>query len=282
MTLKTKEKTAGNSVWVNALKTFAKCLVAVVFAWYFLIAMLFYVSPATDAQIFNFFGFKKAEEKCYIQIYNKTKNNADLYNLIVFEGNLNNYKTQLYYLNEMFAKKDYDNFCTKLDLSTIVKLNGKDKELVAYTCNSRSFLLNQKAECLFELNENVSTFVYLNLQGDYIKESTFATYVNFVKKSNLSNSDKIAEYQALVGTGAVVQGELVTVSSLVNKRIEKIKNELVVETNFYNKVNLRYTLMNLCSAKYTISKAGVGEWNEQDSKTEYELAVYEYNNLINL
>lgn len=280
MASKTKEKLVSSTVWVNALKQFGKCLLSIFFAWYFLIALMFYVSPETDAKIFNFLGLQNAEEKCYMQIYDKTGSNADLYNLIVFEGSIDNYKAQIVFLNELFAKKDYDDFCTKLDLSTIIKLNGEDKELVAYTCNSRSFLLNQKVECLFELNENVSTFIYSNLQSDYIKESSFATYVNFIKNSNLSSNEKIQEYQALIGTGTIVQGELVTVGTLVNKRIENIKNELEIETNFYNKVNLRFALMNLCGAKYTISKTAVGEWEEQTTKAEYENAIKEYNKLF--
>ena len=268
------------SVLISSLKTVAKCLVVAVLGFYFVLCLLIAAAPSSAVAVFEFFELKKAEESCYISIYNKSNSAVDLYNLVVFEGQEENYKKQLGYLNEMFKREDYKEFCEKLDKSTIVALNQKNKEMVAYTCNSRSFLINQKVECLFELDENVSTFVFENLRSDFVKECSFATYVNFIANSNLSNTDKILKYHELIGTGADIGGQLINVASLVEDRIDELDDLISVETNIYEKIVLAYTKMSILGAKYTVCKTGLGDWNIDECKDDYTSAVAYYNSLV--
>lgn len=280
MRAKTNKNSETLSVLIGSLKTVAKCLIVAVLGVYFVLCLLIAAAPSSAVAVFEFFELKRAEEACYISIYNKSNSAVDLYNLIVFEGQEENHKKQLGYLNEMFKREDYEEFCEKLDKSTIVALNQKNKEMIAYTCNSRSFLINQKVECLFELDENVSTFVFENMRNDFVKESSFATCVNFIANSDLSNTDKILKYHQLIGTGADVGGQLINVQSLVEDRIDELDDLILVETNIYEKIVLAYTKMNILGAKYIVCKAGLGGWDLNECKDAYTSAVADYNALV--
>ena len=84
------EKLLTKKVWLNSLKLFGKIVLAVFFVYFYTIAALFVFVPKFDAKIFKFFGMKKAEEVCYVRIYEKSGSNADLYNLILIESELGN------------------------------------------------------------------------------------------------------------------------------------------------------------------------------------------------
>ena len=93
------EKVLTKRVWLNGFKLFGKIAFAVIFSLFYFISMMFFISPKVDAKIFKFFGAKKAEEACYIRVYDKSQSKADLYNLILIESELENYDKELYYLN---------------------------------------------------------------------------------------------------------------------------------------------------------------------------------------
>ena len=88
------EKLLTKKVVLNSFKILAKTLILLIFVFFYIISTMFFLAPKFDAKIFNFFGLKKAEEACYVQAYEKSENNADLYNLILFESELQNYEKE--------------------------------------------------------------------------------------------------------------------------------------------------------------------------------------------
>ena len=75
--VETKEFKVDKKMWQNSLKMTGKILLSVVFVFFYLISVLFFCAPNFDAKIFNFFGFTKAEEACYVRAYEKSNNIDD-------------------------------------------------------------------------------------------------------------------------------------------------------------------------------------------------------------
>lgn len=51
---------------------FFKIMLAVVMALFYIITMVFMISPTTAAKMFNFFNMNKAVETCYVTQYDRT------------------------------------------------------------------------------------------------------------------------------------------------------------------------------------------------------------------
>ena len=137
-----EEKVFDKQIWLNSLKIFGKIFFCLVVSFFYVISVMFFIQPKFDAKIFNYFGLTKAEESCYEQIYRKSNSSVDLYNLILFEQQIGNTNKELLYINELFAKDDYEDFCDKLDKSSIENA-GANKTLIATVGDVDSFLISR-------------------------------------------------------------------------------------------------------------------------------------------
>lgn len=271
----TNEKVFTKKTWLNALKLFGKIAFAVVFVLFYIISSMFFISPNFDAKIFNFFGAKKAQEACYIRIYENSENNADLYNLILFESDLENYEKELYYLNLLMNSEDYESFCAKLDESALGTI--EDASLIVYICNTNSYLINQKVKCMYNLgfdvgiSATVRNYVKAQLNGDYRFETSFATYIDLIyNDASLSKAEKQQKVNMAYDS----------LETLVQSR-------LVFLTNFNSAVNIsvkdnilsQHTIVELKKALYEIEI--INESGSASSKkADYETALAEYNRLV--
>ena len=68
-------------------KTLMWCFIGIMFIF----SSIFVLFPKMSLKINNVLGLKKLKELNYQMIYNRTNNVADLYNLIIFEGELEDY-----------------------------------------------------------------------------------------------------------------------------------------------------------------------------------------------
>ncbi len=128
MATQTKERVIDKKIWLNSFKMFAKTILVVIFVFFYAISVLFFLAPKFDAKIFKFLGMKKAQEACYVQVYEKSNSNVDLYNLILFESELSNYEKELYYINLLTNDEKYVEFYQKMDKSAIENVDDKDKD----------------------------------------------------------------------------------------------------------------------------------------------------------
>lgn len=272
------EKVLTKKVWLNGFKLFGMIAFAVVFALFYFISIMFFISPKTDAKIFKFFGAKKAEEACYIKIYDKSQSNADLYNLILLESELENYEKELYYLNVLMNDDEYDAFCLKLDQSSLETINEDNIETLVYICNTNAYLINQKIKCMYHLgfdsplSPTIRNYLKTQLEDETSFETSFATYVELVyNDATISKEEKVEKvniaYNAL--------------KDLINQKEVFLSNYIYLgDVLVKDKIISQYSYVNLKKARYLmdlINESG----NAGISKTNYENAMKNYNNLLN-
>lgn len=269
------EKLLTKKVWLNSLKLFGKIVLAVFFVYFYTIAALFVFVPKFDAKIFKFFGMKKAEEVCYVRIYEKSGSNADLYNLILIESELGNDEKELYYLNILLNSNEYEEFYKKLDNSALQFV--EDKSLVAYSCNTNAYLINQKIKTMYNLGFDngasltVKNYVKVQLESEFLFDSAFATYVDLVNNDEtLTMEQKIKKIEMLFSSSDVA----------LTKRLNAL-NEYTKKSDITlaNKIIAQNAIVNIRRAVYTIEKLNNSE-NLEVSKTNFEQALKVYNELI--
>lgn len=271
------EKVLTKKVWLNAFKLFGKIAFAVIFSLFYFISVMFFVSPKTDAKIFNFFGAEKAQEACYIRIYDNSQSKADLYNLILFESELENYDKELYYLNILMNDEEYEEFCLKLDESALETINEDNIETLVYVCNTNAYLINQKVKCMYHLgfdsplSPTIRNYLKSNLENELVFETSFATYVELVyNDESLTKEEKMSRVNtAYNAMSSLVQQKIVMVGDFISARNITVQQQIISQ----------YTLVNLKKAKYMIDLINESG-NTGVSKLDYENALKTYNNLI--
>ena len=123
-----------NINWKNGvkigLKTLACCFVVIMFS----LTFIFVLFPKFSLKINNSLGLNKVKELNYQMIYARTDKIADLYNVILYEGEVGKTSKELTYIDEIIKRTDYNDFCNAMDkaslksvkdkLSVIMKRNG--------------------------------------------------------------------------------------------------------------------------------------------------------------
>ncbi|MBQ4541895.1 MAG: hypothetical protein IJA23_03470 [Clostridia bacterium] len=271
------EKVLTKRVWLNGFKLFGKIAFAVIFSLFYFISMMFFISPKVDAKIFKFFGAKKAEEACYIRVYDKSQSKADLYNLILIESELENYDKELYYLNILMNDEDYEEFYLKLDESAFETITLDNIETLVYVCNTNSYLINQKVKCMYHLgfdsviSPTIRNYLKTNLEGDFAFESSFLTYVELVySDDSLSSKEKADRVNtAYNAVDDLLQQRLVYLNTFNSAVNITVKDQIISQHN----------IVNIRKAKYMIDVINESG-NVGVSKLDYEKALKTYNQLI--
>lgn len=265
-----------NQAIKNASKTTFKILLALVFAFCYLITILFFVSPKAGAKIFHFFGYNKAEEFCYYRIYEKSNSAADLYNLILFEQNVGENERELYYINVLLNREDYSDFCAKLDMASIDAC--KDIKLIPYVGNVNSYLINQKISSMYKLNISCLNELKNQLEKGNVLETSYATYVDLIRQnSSMSESQKQATYSEILTEQFVT-----LLDSRTSKLTATLEEYETTDCVLASKILHQYSLMRLYEAEYIAYKAVGNEdkanefkdlWAEINAKAKVTLGI---------
>lgn len=109
----------GKDIFIAALKAILCSFL--VFA--FLAIGLYVINPKATAKICQSLGWKRAEVSCYELVYARSKNNDDLYNVIVKLGAIKSSARQIEYINKLKNSEQYAQFCENLDNSVIENFN---------------------------------------------------------------------------------------------------------------------------------------------------------------
>lgn len=263
--------------WKNILKKVAKILLIVVLVGFYVSATIVVLFPRFSAKVYNFMGLSRAEEYSLERVYEKSKDNADLYNLIVFEQSHKNYQKELNYINMLMVSDGYDEFCENLNKSALDSIG--DKSLIAHMCNTNGYLVNQKIKCLFNLGIGTETFIYSNLNSNYLTENSYATFVNLVYDSNMTAEQKQEVITTLNETFEQTNSNL-TVEDLFKERIADIMLEKVSATELVDKVLLEYALMENYKAGYLCNVIMENSIQAETYRTLYLSTSNDYYNLI--
>ena len=283
MTELANEKVLLKSAWLGAFKTFGKIMLALVFAFCYAVGLLFLMAPETDAKLFNFLGLKKAEETCYVRIYQQSGKLSDLYNLIVFESKQGETAKELQYVNMMLASDDYDKFMVSFNNSSISNLMNEkgeleDKKLVPLVCNINSYFLNQKVGAMVELGfekTSIAKFVCTNLEDENLFEYSITVYLNAIAgDKSISSTKKQEVVTALLET----KNNSKTVAELLAERVNELNLLIGTQIPEVTEILAKHTLVNLRLAEYRIAEIK-GE-DLTTVKSNYEVAVNNYNECV--
>lgn len=265
----------------NALKLFFKLFFAVFCIFCIVISSLFFIAPKVDAKIFNFLGLKNAEEGCYIQVYKKSQNSADLYNLILFEKQHNNLKKELEYIQLLELKEDFEEFCEKMNNTGIDFAKDKKNQYIYYA-DVQSYFITRKLNCKFKLNfdfkanYDLSLEIIKNLENDCFTETSFYELINLILKYDKFTS---LEKKNLINDIFTSQNGII---NLVLQRIENIELKIGDEENEVSKILLQNSLVKHIRGIYYYEVIVNGKETETAKAYEaaYSAAYESYINLV--
>ena len=220
----------------NILKIFLIIFSVSFFSFIIFLISMFFISPRIDAKIFNFLNLKKFEESCYIKIYEKSNSNADLYNIILFEKQYHNYEKELEYIRLLKSKKDYAEFCNKMDLTGIDFCKNQKNQYI-YFADVDSYFESRIVICKFNLNLkcdgafDILTSILENLKGDKLTEYSFYEYMNLILNSKtLSKNEKVQLVMEVSNKDMI---------SFVMQRINLIQDEILKNDDEIEKILLQ-------------------------------------------
>ena len=260
------------------LKTLAACFVVIMFSLMF----IFVLFPKFSLKINNTLGLTKVKELNYQMIYSRTNNVVDLYNLILFEGELGDYSKELEFINEIIKRDDYNEFCKTMD-NTSLK-SATDKQMIPYSVNVNGYLMSRKVICLYNLEtEGIETYVYRQTSTGKWSEYSFSTYVDLIYNDDaLTDSQKREKLAFLMNINDIQSGELVSQEELLELRIGYINDRLKADINKEEQIALQYTLTRIYRSRYYVYDLLGSEENCLKNRTAYETAKSKLNELINL
>lgn len=227
-----------------ALKTLLDSFVVIML----IMCCLFVIFPKTSLEIHEMLGNNKMQEHNYRVIYARSNDIKDLYNLIIFEGYVENCKDELYYIDEMLTRNDYSEFCEQMDKASALEI--EKKQLTSYSANVNGYLLSRKVICMYKLGENgLESYIYRQTAGGKLSEYSFSTYVDLVQADeSLTDSQKSEKLSCLMDTMDGINGKL---SSLLQKRVDSLKTA-ITQTDNNKKDVLKYTLMRIYAARFYV------------------------------
>ncbi|MBQ8468556.1 MAG: hypothetical protein IJ542_02240 [Clostridia bacterium] len=274
-----KQYKAGKDIFLTALRTIIVLVgIVVVFSLCF-----FVINPYVSAKVCSALGFKNLEASCYELIYIRTKNNSDLYNLVVKLGGINKYAKQSKYIELLKNDANYGDFCAEADQSfaeaynnnqisakSLAKLYGTN-EYLASTHAINYILLNNYDEAynvIVSTKQAASGAAFTD--RDY--ELAVYYYVDYLYSSAVTNSNCKNYCQKLAST---------TDGNMIAYLIERqASNELLLSSateGSYQKIVALYAKVKITYSKFVLYKMTEQAELANNSYAEWQSAVAEYN-----
>ena len=258
-------------VWKNAVIQAVKIIVLAFSLICLLFATVVYAFPEAGAKLTSKLGMTNAERYCYVKIYSKSNKATDLYNLLLFEESVGNTSSEFEYINMLMAKKDYAEFCTKLDEASL--LNCSDKKMIPYIYSVDMFLINQKIKCMYALDlDTVTGVIKQCLSSENLVDNSAATYVSLVVEGDLSTAQKIAKLNLLANTSNMVLGMEQRIKKLEEKfqELSQVSATQGISKAFAEKVVYGYLLMCQYKACYSLYALAEFDGRTQEKADEYK------------
>lgn len=258
-----------------ALKTLAACFVGIMFVF----CSIFVLFPKFSLKINDSLGLDKVKELNYQMIYKRSSKITDLYNVIIYECEIENYEKELEYIDEIISRKDYSEFCEQMDKASLKQASNKN--LIPYSVNVNGYLMGRKVVCLYELETNgIDSYVYRQTKEGRFSEYSFSSYVDLIyNDDSLSDSNKREKLSFLMNM-LDTSGD--TIEDLLEKRIENIDNALDIETDEEKRIALQYTLTRIYRSRYYAFDVLGNSTKKQNNNDLYIQAKTELNEMIDL
>ncbi len=261
-----------------ALKTLVGCFIGIMFAF----CLIFVLFPKFSLKINNVLGFKNVKELNYQMIYDRSDKITDLYNLILYKAEMEDFDGELELIDEIISRDDYNEFCGALDKASLKSVS--DKTMLPYSVNVNGYLMSRKVVCLYNTQKNgFETYIFRQTNTGKLSEYSYSTYVDLVcGDENLTNAQKSEKLTFLNEISSDIGGELTTLETLVQERVQNIIIKLGIETSAEKKISLQYALTRIYRSRYYAYEVLGDETKKLENKRLYEEAKTKLNGMIGL
>ena len=231
-----------------ALKTMSYIFIGIML----FVCISFYLSPKLSLKISQYLGSASAQEVAYKRIYAKSGKNVDLYNLIQFNQKQNDLSDELKYINELMSKDNYKEFCSALDKASLSQVDSN--ELIPYMCDVNAYLRSQKVICMYALESEFETYLLVQTSAGELSDLSFAVYIDLIHSDKtLTDTEKLEKIIILMDKGIIVDKEFKDADTIIDLRINEIKEKLTENLDLKDKIIMQYSLVRFYKAKYLIA-----------------------------
>lgn len=270
----TKEESVSLKMGLKiALKTLVACFVGIMFVY----CSIFVLFPKFSLKINDSLNLRKTKELNYQMIYKRSSKITDLYNVIVYEGEMGNHKKELEYIDEMISRKDYSEFCSEVDKAGFEQAG--DKSLIPYSVNLNGYLMSRKVICLYNLESNgIDTYVYRQTKTGKLSEYSFSAYVDLIyNDKDFTDSQKREKLSLLFN---MFDASGVKLQELLEERVDDIKDALDIDTSVEKRIALQYTLTRIYRSRYYVYDILGNDDKKQENNDLFVYARIELEDMI--
>ena len=253
----------------DVLKTMLKTMVILVLIFVFGALGFYVINPKYSAQICAELGWKHAEVDCYELLYVRTKDNADLYNLIVKLGNVDEVEDQNSYIDRLLNTENYSEFCNNMDNSVVENFdNGSiSAEQFCLLYGVNEYLISTKVINLLKLEKYEAAYelVKSTFGNDGQYEFVLNDYVEYLQAD-----------ESLAGIKANYFIRLLSdLGTYMQSKISGLPEQPAASKvlTYYTKLRVSYT------SYLIVLQTSSDETEIQDSYNTWQQARTDYNNL---
>lgn len=258
-----------NSIVKDVFKTILKTIIIFVIIGFFSGLGFYVINPKFSAGVCAELGWENAEISCYELLYTRSKDQSDLYNLIVKLGNVQDYNKQNEYIDKLVNNETYADFCNSMDNSVIENYNDSklSAQKLSLLYGTNEYIYSLKALNLLKLGkfEDSYNVIFNTKTTDKNLELAVYYYAEYLYASDIADDVK-SNYFTKLNTDFI--SYLQTKYSGLIESSEKANNILVA----YSKLKIEYT-------KYLIALNN-NYANVNDYFTAWQTAQTNYNNII--
>lgn len=266
-----KELNVFRTVALTSLKT-----ILVVFgALLYFMAVCHIVSPLTAAKIYKVMGANNAVVICYENVYEKTGNLSDLYNLVQRTIEAGDSDKTNKYIEILQNDSNYGDFCKRVNDSTI---KVAEKKYIAYVGDLDSYLVSQNIIALYQKGQKdkAKDLALEDLTSENIYSFGFSAYVDCLMNDQYYTLEERSEkFVSLLEITYKKQYMM----NYINDRLELVNN-YKFEPVLSSRILKVYTALKIQNVRlnYFVQK---GEENNADKvRIEIEKLQEDYDALI--
>lgn len=264
----------------TALITFAKSLVLMVAVLFFVFSFCYVLFPKSIASVYEALGYNKGVVTAYERIYNKSKKNSDLYNLIQKSISANTYQVSSKYIEVLLQTEDYEDFVNKTNEALIKEA---DVKYIAYVGDLDGYLTSELVIAKYMQGDKedakklaIDDLVNGNLPGGNIYSFALSAYLNcLINDSTISSSGLKSEVREILSTKVYD----IKVEDLLEDR--ELVADYTKSSDLVDKILRVYTCLKIEKFKFQVYTILLDEELSSNAKEQVKVLQDAYDIMIN-
>lgn len=266
-----RDKTNDNSLKVGKtiISTVFKTLGILLFVFGFFVVSLSVFFPKTMIKSFDAVGLNKAGYLVQKRLYERNKSNENLYNLIQYAIEMENYEDQVKYIEILISSDDYSKFCEMVDVSTRKTLGEKYS---VYADSYDTYLRRHLVISLYNTDRELEAKM-MAIDSVYSSLDELYVYISLVvTDEKLTDFQKESELTTLYSRYSIV-------SALETKLLE-LDELLSLSNSAYNSIIVLEQKVKLAEIQQILGKFAGNSALEKSAKENQELWQNEINSKL--